>query len=115
MVDAHAHLGRWLSGEWLAPDVGALLATMDAANVETIVNLDGMWGDELRANLARYDEAHPGRFVTFAQWDRSLFAEHRDFGDHLATQVLAAASDGARGLKVWKDLGLHLRDPPARS
>jgi predicted TIM-barrel fold metal-dependent hydrolase len=111
VVDFHAHLGRWLTGDWLTPDVGALLATMDAANVETVVNLDGMWGDELRANLARYDEAHPGRFVTFAQWDRSLFAAHRDFGGRLAAQVQDAAHDGARGLKVWKDLGLHLRDP----
>ena len=60
MIDAHAHLGRWLTGARAAPDVGALLATMDAANVATVVNLDGMWGDELRANLARYDHAHAG-------------------------------------------------------
>ncbi|MEX0650851.1 MAG: amidohydrolase family protein [Actinomycetota bacterium] len=111
VVDVHAHLGRWLTGEWAAPDVGALLAIMDAANVATVVNLDGMWGDELRANLARYDEEHPGRFVTFAQWDRTLFREHTDFGERLAAQVREGAADGARGLKVWKDLGLHLRDP----
>ncbi|MDQ3210874.1 MAG: amidohydrolase, partial [Actinomycetota bacterium] len=106
-VDAHAHLGRWLTGQWAAPDVGALLATMDAANIATVVNLDGMWGEELRANLARYDEAHPGRFVTFAQWDRSLVGEHRDFGERLGSQMRDAADAGARGLKVWKDLGLH--------
>ncbi|HWC70792.1 MAG TPA: amidohydrolase family protein [Actinomycetota bacterium] len=110
VVDVHAHLGRWLTGSWAAPDVSELVATMDAANVATIVNLDGAWGEELRANLRRYDRAHPGRFVTFAQWDRRLFAEE-DFGERLAAQVHAAASGGARGLKVWKDLGLHLRDP----
>lgn len=113
-VDVHAHLGRWLTGRWAAPDVGALLATMDAANIATVVNLDGMWGEELRANLARYDEAHPGRFVTFAQWDRSLVGEHRDFGERLGSQMRDAADAGARGLKVWKDLGLHLRDPGGR-
>lgn len=111
VVDAHAHLGRWLTGDWAAPDVAELLATMDAANVATVANLDGMWGSELRANLARYDEAYPGRFVTFAQWDRTLFGEHTDFGERLAAQVREGAADGARGLKVWKDLGLHLRDP----
>lgn len=111
VVDMHAHLGRWLTGAWAAPDVGPLLAMMDAANVATVVNLDGMWGDELRANLARYDDAHPGRFVTFAQWDRSLVGEHRDFGERLGAQVRESIDDGARGLKVWKDLGLHLRDP----
>jgi predicted TIM-barrel fold metal-dependent hydrolase len=111
VVDAHSHLGRWLTGTWAAPDVGALLATMDEAHVETVVNLDGMWGAELRANLERYDFAHPERFVTFAQWDRSSFSESHGFGERLATQIREAIEDGARGLKVWKDLGLHLRDP----
>ena len=111
VVDVHAHLGRWLTGTWAAPDVGALLAAMDTANVATVVNLDGMWGEELRANVDRYDDAHPGRFVTFAQWDGSLVGEHPDFGTRLGAQVRAALADGARGLKVWKDLGLHLRDP----
>jgi hypothetical protein len=35
---------------------------MDACNLRGIVNLDGRWGDELEANLHRYDRAHPGRF-----------------------------------------------------
>jgi predicted TIM-barrel fold metal-dependent hydrolase len=108
IVDAHNHLGRWLTGEWSVPDVGGLIAHMDAWGVEAIVNLDGMWGDELEANLDRYDRAHPGRFVTFAQWDRELFP--RDDWAELAAGVADSARRGARGLKVWKDLGLHLRD-----
>jgi predicted TIM-barrel fold metal-dependent hydrolase len=114
VVDVHAHLGRWLTADWAAPDVGVLLATMDTANVATVVNLDGRWGEDLRANLARYDHAHPGRFVTFAQWDGSVVSEHLDFGERLGAQVREALDDGARGLKVWKDLGLHLRDPGGR-
>ena len=108
IVDAHNHLGRWLTGGWAAPDVGALLAVMDASGVQAIVNLDGMWGDELDANLDRYDRAHFGRFATFAQWDRSLFAAER--WDDLGTQIEDAVDRGAKGLKVWKELGLHLRD-----
>jgi hypothetical protein len=69
----HNHLGRWLSpgdweaGEspWMIPDVPALLEVMDAHDVELVVNLDGMWGDELTANVERYDAAYPGRFLTF--------------------------------------------------
>ena len=46
-VDAHAHLGRWLTqGEWAVPDVGALLELMDQFNIATVVNLDGRWDDE---------------------------------------------------------------------
>ncbi|MEX0985404.1 MAG: amidohydrolase family protein, partial [Actinomycetota bacterium] len=108
LVDAHNHLGRWLTGPWATPDVGELLAVMDDANVAAIVNLDGMWGEELEANLDRYDRAHPGRFATFAQWDRTLFASGGWAG--LGAQIADALRRGAKGLKVWKDLGLHLRD-----
>jgi predicted TIM-barrel fold metal-dependent hydrolase len=108
MIDAHNHLGRWLTGTWSVPDAGALVGLMDELGVEAVVNLDGMWGEELDANLDRYDRAHPGRFATFAQWDRSLFA--RDGWAELGALMADAFDQGARGLKVWKDLGLHLRD-----
>ena len=68
-VDAHNHLGRWLTDDWCVPDVGALLALLDEADVATVVNLDGRYGAELEANLDRYDRAHPGRFATFCHVD----------------------------------------------
>ena len=107
-VDAHNHLGRWLTEGWASLDVALLLDVMRACNVESIVNLDGMWGPELEANLERYDRSYPSRFATFAQWDRSLFAE--DGWTQLGESVRDSQRRGARGLKVWKDLGLHLRD-----
>ncbi len=108
MIDAHNHLGRWLRGEWTVPDVGALLAMMDAIGIEAFVNLDGMWGEELEANLDRFDRAHPGRFATYARWDPRWF----ELGawEELAAQLADGFARGAKGLKVWKDLGLHLRD-----
>jgi predicted TIM-barrel fold metal-dependent hydrolase len=108
MIDAHNHLGRWLTGIWAVPDAGALVGLMDERGVEAIVNLDGMWGEELDANLDRYDRAYPGRFATFAQWDRAPFG--RDGWAELGAQIADAFDRGAHGLKVWKDLGLHLRD-----
>jgi predicted TIM-barrel fold metal-dependent hydrolase len=110
-VDAHNHLGRWLGtdGDWTTPDVGELLSVMDACNVETIVNLDGPWGDELEASLDRYDRAHPGRFVTFAHLDWRETAE-RGFGERMAASLRDSVARGARGLKVWKHLGLRFRD-----
>jgi predicted TIM-barrel fold metal-dependent hydrolase len=108
-VDAHNHLGRWLTewvrpgGGWMVEDVGALLALMDSLDLDAIVNLDGRWGAELEANLDRYDRAHPGRFLTFCHvdWDEL---------DGLVASLEASAAAGARGLKVWKDLGLGVRD-----
>ena len=111
VIDVHNHLGTWLSedGSWMAPDVPALLAVMDETGVETIVNLDGRWDAELDANLDRYDRAHPGRFLTFCQLDWDLLAEP-DGERALRRQLEDAAARGARGVKVWKNLGLRVRD-----
>ena len=111
-IDAHNHLGRWLSPErtWMAPDVERLIDVMDACNIASVVNLDGMWGDELEANLNRYDRVFPDRFRTFAQCDWQLLSES-GFGPRLARQLQDSVSRGARGLKVWKTLGLRFRDP----
>lgn len=110
VVDAHNHLGRWLTdGEWMIDDVPALVALMDECGVETIVNLDGLWGPEVTANVDRYDRAHDGRFVTFCQLDWGLLAEP-DGVARLTASLDDSAARGARGVKVWKSLGLTVRD-----
>jgi len=113
-VDAHNHLGRWLhpAGEWMTPDVPELLDVMDRCNVRTVVNLDGMWDAVLEENLDRYDRAHPGRFATFCQLDWSLLADlaPAEAAARLLGQLDAAHRAGARGVKVWKELGLRWRD-----
>ena len=108
-VDAHNHLGRWHDGDWRVTDVPALVDLMDAVNVQTIVNLDGCWGDELEANLDRYDRAFPGRFVSYCRVD---WRETRTAGwpERIAASIADSASRGAAGLKLWKDIGLRLRD-----
>jgi predicted TIM-barrel fold metal-dependent hydrolase len=111
VVDVHNHLGLWLShdGDWVAKDVPGLIAAMDEVNVQAIVNLDGRWDEELTANLDRYDRAHPGRFVTFCQIDWDRLADP-DGERVLLRQLEASAAAGARGVKVWKNLGLWVRD-----
>ncbi len=110
-IDVHNHLGRWLSRDdgWTSPDVGDLIALMDSCNVTSIVNLDGRWGDELEANLDRYDRGHPGRFATFCHLDWSMTTEP-DFTERLVGSLKHSAAAGAKGVKVWKDLGLRIRD-----
>jgi predicted TIM-barrel fold metal-dependent hydrolase len=89
----------------MADDVDALLSLMQRCNVTAAVNLDGRWGDELEANLDRYDRAHPDRFFTFCQLDWTRLGEPG--GEAELVRVLErSAGAGARGLKVWKDLGL---------
>jgi hypothetical protein len=114
-VDAHNHLGRWLSPDasWMVPDVTRLVAMMDELNLATIVNLDGRWGRELDENLDRYDGAHPGRFATFCHVDWAEVATP-GFTDRLIVSLQTSSKRGAAGLKVWKDLGLTVRDPSGR-
>ena len=111
VVDAHNHLGRWLTGDggWMISDVEALVRMLDDCGVRTVVNLDGRWGEELTANLDRYDRAHPGRFVTFCHVDWSLLGGP-DAEQRLIAGLEDSARRGARGVKVWKDLGLRFRD-----
>lgn len=111
VIDVHNHLGRWLTpdGDWMIQDPAALVALLDECGVETVVNLDGLWGDEVTANLERYDRAYPGRFVTFCQLEWSRLAEP-DGERALIASLDDSAARGARGVKVWKNLGLTVRD-----
>jgi predicted TIM-barrel fold metal-dependent hydrolase len=111
VIDAHNHLGRWLSpdGGWTAPEPARLLDLLDAAGVEAVVNLDGRAPADLAANLDRYGPAMQGRVVTFCQLDWRECAEP-GWPERLAAQLAHCAGAGAAGLKVWKDVGLHVRD-----
>jgi predicted TIM-barrel fold metal-dependent hydrolase len=114
VVDAHNHLGPTVGGDWSQRPVAELIATLDDARVEMLVDLDGGWGDALRREIARYQEPHPDRLTVFAGLDYERFAADRSFGESLARGLRDSAAAGARGLKVWKLLGLHVRDPRGR-
>src|SRR5437762_3211942 len=65
-VDVHNHLGAGKQ-DLTAQRVANYLVEMNEAGVRTVVNLDGGWGEKLKETLAALDDAHPGRFLTFAQ------------------------------------------------
>jgi predicted TIM-barrel fold metal-dependent hydrolase len=114
VVDAHAHLGATRSGGgWFSRPVGELLDALDGVGVEAIVDLDGGWGEGLRAELDHYAAA-PDRVVVFAGVDYDGFALDDDFGSREAARLRESAEAGARGLKVWKRLGLGARDSRGR-
>jgi predicted TIM-barrel fold metal-dependent hydrolase len=101
VIDVHNHLGR-------GKDVVAIIKAMDAAGVQTVVNLDGGWGETLRQELRRFDQAYPGRFLTYALIDlRDIDAP--GWSARTVKQLEADFKAGAKGLKFHKSLGLYHR------
>ena len=86
-IDVHNHLGY--AGSKRMQDPALCIKEMDAAGVAQVVNLDGMWGETLKATIAKFEKAYPGRFLTYARVDWSKIDEP-DFG------VKAAGSAGSR-------------------
>ena len=114
VVDAHAHLGPTpFGGGWFERPVVELLDVLDSVGVETIVDLDGGWERHLRAELDHFATAGD-RIIVFAGVDYAGFAIDDDFGEREAARLRDAATAGARGLKVWKRLGLEARDSRGR-
>ena len=113
-VDAHNHLGRV---ENLTPDQieekladpAATVALMDELNVHCVVNLDGGWGDQLKANLERFKEPYPERFCIFTWVDWSAIDEP-GFAETWTKTLAESVAAGAQGLKAFKRLGLQYRD-----
>jgi predicted TIM-barrel fold metal-dependent hydrolase len=114
VVDAHNHLGSPFGGDWATRSPAELIDTLDASGIETLVDLDGGQGDALSAEIDRWQVSYPDRVAVFAGLDYAGWADDRAFGETEAARLRDAAARGARGLKVWKLLGLRARDPDGR-
>src|SRR5262245_54083808 len=107
VIDVHNHLGGGKAT--LTPErVRHYLAEMDAAGVRTVVNLDGGWGQRLKETIAALDDAHPGRFLTYALIDFSGIDEP-GWSEREAARLRESFEAGAKGLKFHKTLGLSVR------
>jgi len=118
VIDVHTHLSfrlRSSHGVGLGEDLeflaepATVLPVMDRKNIRTMVNLTGSSGKGLDQAIAKFEKAHPQRFLTFTEplWDQS---NRPDYGRLQAEAMQSAKNAGARGLKVLKTLGLYLRE-----
>ncbi len=112
VVDAHNHLDDQFGGGWIHRPVQELLDVLDQAHIIHLVDLDGGWGEDiLERHLEHFKAAAPERFQVFGGVDWSKFPELGDrFGEWAAGRLEQQARRGAQGLKVWKNLGLNVRD-----
>lgn len=90
------------------------MAALDRAGIRGLVDVDGGFGDALSREIERIQTPYPGRVAVFAQMDVAGFATEPRFGVVEAERLADSVRRGARGLKVWKTVGLHQVDPDGR-
>ena len=109
VVDAHNHV--YFNGQWSSPEPDALLRVMDEAGVRVLACVDAAGPDDplsvVRDTVRRFKGPHPDRFIVLARPDWRLLAGS---SASLARRFADCVAEGAQGLKLWKDLGLTLRD-----
>ncbi len=117
VIDMHAHLSFGAKLKEGEPDLGQrtytaqpneLLPVMDRRNVRMLVNLTGGPGPGIEGPLKKFDQAHPGRFLSFTEpWYSRV--EESGYAQLQAEAIEAAHRAGAGGLKIVKTLGVYLR------
>jgi len=103
-IDVHGHQYR-MPEQDLAP----VIAAMDTLNMGIMVNLSGRSGDDLKKSVQNIKDHYPNRFVVFANVDFDGVGT-KDWAKNTVDQLRKDIENGARGLKVYKSLGLRNKD-----
>lgn len=111
-IDAHNHLAEPFGGGWDNKPLPELLNLLDEAGITHYVDLDGGWGEDiLNKHLEYFKNPAPERFKIFGGVDWSQWQERGNgFPEWAAKRLRIQKERGAEGLKIWKPLGLHVKD-----
>ena len=104
-IDVHNHQDRDISAEGAAK----LVSEMDRIGMRVMVNLSGSRGEEFVKGQRNLAGRYPGRFVVFANLDFAGI-EQPGWGERAAEQLAKDVAAGARGLKIYKNLGMTVVD-----
>jgi predicted TIM-barrel fold metal-dependent hydrolase len=107
IINAHHHWGN--------PDADAVQAqieVMDQAGIAAAVNLDAGRTDGTLPGWIGLEKKYPGRFVNVAKFTQKDFERIKEppFFEDLVRELERAAKMGIRGVMIWKDLGMVIRD-----
>jgi predicted TIM-barrel fold metal-dependent hydrolase len=100
-IDVHSH-----QRDMGSQDLSGLIADMDKLNMAVMVNLSGGSGDRLQNALENVNRNYPNRFVVFANVDFDGVGKP-GWAEAAVKQLEADVKNGAKGLKVYKSLGLR--------
>lgn len=100
-VDYHNHLD--------AQNPREVLQIMDACNIEKCVNITMQVGEKAFEMHRKFKDFAPTRFETYAWFDWSDL-DSDNFWKRSVERLERYVETGFCGIKIWKDLGLTLRD-----
>ena len=114
-IDVHSH--QW---DMSFSNLEKLVSEMDSLNMGFMINLSGsglatfvgnqsLMDLNLRKSLTNIKKSFPDRFGVFVNIDFNKI-DNKDFAENSVNIIRDAVSDGAIGLKVYKNLGLSLKD-----
>lgn len=103
-IDVHGHQYRMPE-----QDLTPVVAAMDNLNMAVMVNLSGRSGENLVKSVNNIATNFPNRFVVFANINFEG-AGGKGWSDSIVAQFEQDVKNGARGLKVYKSLGLRNKD-----
>ncbi len=107
-IDIHNHQGNMNTS-----DFKDLIEKMDKLNMGVMINLSGRGfrssGDHLEKSIENINNRYPNRFVLFTNVDFNDI-DNPEWSARTVKQLEADVKRGAKGLKVYKSLGLHSRD-----
>lgn len=103
-IDVHGHQYRMPT-----QDLAPLIAAMDTLNEAIMVNLSGRSGEQLQQSVKNIADHYPNRFVVFANVNFDG-AGAKGWIEKAVNQLKEDVKNGARGLKVYKSLGMYNKD-----
>ncbi len=103
-IDVHSH-----QRDMSAKALEALVKDMDALNEGIMVNLSGGSGERINSMLQSIKKNHPNRFAVFANVDFDGVGTD-GWSKKVAAQLETDIKNGAKGLKIYKSLGLRYKD-----
>ncbi len=86
---------------------------MDALNLAVLVNLSGGHGERLQESVRSFRDRNPRRFAVFANPDFTGIGAP-EWPARAARQLEQDVAAGAQGLKIFKNLGMSVRDQAGR-
>ncbi len=114
VIDIHGHFGSLILGDDYENlyETAQIVDILKSYNIRHIINLDGFWGEKLDRVLKK---THPFNdyIITFGGVDISRLDEP-DFGRYVRETLEESKKKGIRGIKVWKNVSLVMKDKHGR-